>query len=264
MAARDVKRLRDATGAGMMDAKRALEAAGGDMTAAGVWLRERGIVRAAEPSSGALPYGAVGMYLGRVAGVSVAALVELSCESEVVARTLGGMAGGAAWLAAVTGASLTLHQSSLNGHATRVKEPIATGRVVRYTSPERGALGAYLHTQNGRGVNGVLVELSGGTDDLAHDLAVHIAFARPNYTTRSDVPTGEVDAERRVLEAATRAEGKPDTAVDRIVEARLAAWYGRTPGGVLLDQRYVRDDKRTVGDMLGGVAVTRFAQVEVA
>jgi elongation factor Ts len=124
-------------------------------------------------------------------------------------------------------------------------------------------LATYLHVQNGRGVNGTLVELAGGTSELAHDIAVHIAFGRPAVATREEVPAAEVEAEREALTAQTRSEGKPEAALPKIVEGKLNGWFKRVPGGVLLEQPYARDDKLSVRQVLDGARVVRFAQVTV-
>jgi elongation factor Ts len=121
-------------------------------------------------------------------------------------------------------------------------------------------LESYLHVQNGRGVNGVLVELAGGSAELAHDIAVHIAFARPEYLTRDEVPAAAVAAERETIAAISRNEGKPEAQLDKIIEGRLTGWYKER---VLLDQAYARDDKMSISQVLGGATVRRFAQVVV-
>ena len=121
-------------------------------------------------------------------------------------------------------------------------------------------LDSYLHVQNGRGVNGVLVELEGGSIELAHDIAVHIAFARPEYLSREDVPADVVAAERETMLAIARNEGKPEAQLDKIVEGRLNGWFKER---VLLEQPFARDDKQTIAQVLGGAAVRRFAQVVV-
>ncbi|HYA45342.1 MAG TPA: translation elongation factor Ts, partial [Acidimicrobiales bacterium] len=146
---------------------------------------------------------------------------------------------------------------------------VQLGDVVRFQAAPGNVLDAYLHVQNDRGVNGVIVELSGGPrsqatlQQLAHDVAVHIAFGKPGHLRREHVPSEEVEAERATLEAETRREGKPEAAIPKIVEGKLAAWYRRIPGGVLLDQPYAKDDKRTVRDILGDAEVVRFAQVVI-
>ena len=114
------------------------------------------------------------------------------------------------------------------------------------------------------GVNGVLVELAGGTQELAHDIAVHIAFGRPSYLQ----PRGRAGRRGRGRagrpEAQTRNEGKPEQALPKIVEGKLNGWYKRVPGGVLLEQPYARDDKQTVAQVLGDAQVVRFAQASSA
>jgi elongation factor Ts len=90
---------------------------------------------------------------------------------------------------------------------------------------------------------------------------VHIAFAKPEHLSRDDVPADLVEQERSTLEAATRNEGKPEQAVPKIVEGKLGGWFKRTPGGVLLEQPYAKDDKQTVDKVLGDAQVVRFAQV---
>jgi elongation factor Ts len=132
---------------------------------------------------------------------------------------------------------------------------------MRFDAPPDHVLESYLHVQNGRGVNGVLVELAGGSPQLAHDIAVHIAFGRPGYLTRDEVPLDAVAAERATLEAETRNEGKPEQALPKIIEGKLNGWYKRVPGGVLLDQPYAKDDKQSVAQVLGGTSIVRFAQV---
>ena len=89
------------------------------------------------------------------------------------------------------------------------------------------------------------------SSELAHDIAVHIAFGRPKYLRREDVPAEEVEAERTTLETESRREGKPEAALPKIIEGKLSGWFKRVPGGVLLEQPYARDDKRNVAQVLG-------------
>ena len=130
----------------------------------------------------------------------------------------------------------------------------------RIEAADGNALGSYQHMQGGRGVNGVLVEVAGGSPELAHDVAVHIAFARPKYLSRDDVPADVVDAERATLETITRNEGKPEQALPKIVEGRLNGFYKDV---ALLDQPYAKDDKQSVSQFLGGATVVAFAQAEI-
>ena len=110
-------------------------------------------------------------------------------------------------------------------------------------------IGHYEHVQGGHGVNGVLVELANGNDELAHDIAVHIAFARPKYLRPEDVPADVVEAERKTLETITRNEGKPEQALPKIVEGRLNGFFKDV---CLLEQPYAKDDKQSIKQILGG------------
>ena len=121
-----------------------------------------------------------------------------------------------------------------------LKEKIELGPVVRFEAADGNVIGHYEHIQGGRGVNGVLVEIAGGNDELAHDIAVHIAFARPQYLTRDDVPADVVEAERQTLETITRNEGKPEAALPKIVEGRVNGFFKDV---CLLEQPYAKDDK---------------------
>src|SRR5205085_6129135 len=121
-------------------------------------------------------------------------------------------------------------------------------RVIRFEAAAGNALDTYLHVQSDRGVNGVLVEVTNGSQELAHDIAVHIAFARPTFLRREEVPAEEVEAERKTLETITRNEGKPEQAMPKIVEGRLNGWFKER---VLLEQPYAKDDKQTISQLLG-------------
>jgi elongation factor Ts len=260
--ARDVKALRDATGAGMMDAKKALTATDGDYEAAAAWLRERGLGKAAERAGRENIEGAVAVAVAD----GVAALVELKSESDFVAKSpqFVETANRLAETVATEGDSAVEKlKDAIDDLRLTLKENIEVGKVVRFAAESGDVLDTYVHVQNGRGVNGVVVELAGGSAELAHDIAVHIAFGRPAYLHRDEVPADEVAAERAALEAQTRNEGKPEQALPKIVEGKLNGWYKRVPGGVLLEQPYARDDKQTVAQVLGGARVVRFAQAIV-
>ena len=260
--AKDVQRLRQVTGAGMMDAKRALQENDGDFDAAGKWLRERGLGKAAERGDRENAEGAVAV----ASRGNAAAIVQLKSETDFVAKSpqFVDLAGELAELVAAKGAdAVAERQDAIDDLKVTLKENIELGRVVRFEAAPGNELDTYLHVQNGRGVNAILVELAGGTKDLAHDIAVHIAFGRPNYLTRDEVPEAEIEAERESLTNQTRNEGKPEQALPKIVEGKLNGWYKRVPGGVLLEQPYARDDKQTVQQVLGSATIVRFAQVIV-
>lgn len=257
--AQDVKALRDATGAGMMDAKRALTETGGDPVAATNWLRERGLGKAAERADRENAEGAVAV----ARSGDAAALVELKSETDFVAKApqfVGLLEELANAVAADGEGAVDARKDALDDLRLSLKENIQVGKVVRLVAGPGQVLESYVHVQNGRGVNAVLVLLDGGTPELAHDLAVHVAFGKPSVLSRDEVPGSEVEAERATLEAQTRNEGKPEQAIPKIVDGKLNGWYKRVPGGVLLEQPYAKDDKMSVTQFLGDAKVVRFAQ----
>ena len=258
--ATDVKRLRDMTGAGMMDAKKALVENDGDFEQAKQWLRERGLGKAAERSERENVQGAVAV----ARSGNTAALVELKSETDFVAKSpdFVKLVEELAQLVVDKGEGAAAERAdAIDDLKVTLKENIDLGRVVRFEAGEGNAIDTYLHVQSGRGVNGILVEVAGGDEALAHDVAVHIAFGKPGYLTRDEVPAEEVEKERTALEAETRNEGKPEQAWPKIVEGKLNGWFKRVPGGVLLEQPYAKDDKQSVQQVLGGATVVRFAQV---
>ncbi|MBS1846721.1 MAG: translation elongation factor Ts [Actinobacteria bacterium] len=258
---KDIQALRQETGAGMMDAKRALTAADGDPEAARKWLREHGLAKAATRTD---RDSSEGVATAAVSGNS-AALVELKCETDFVAKS-DAFAPFADELAA---ALLTDGESALDAFSDRVddlvvrlKENISVGRTVIVHAAEGDILSTYVHRQDGRGVNAVVVELAGGSEELAHDIAVHVAFTRPVAATRDAVPAEEVAAERATLEGISRAEGKPEAALEKIVEGRLSGWFAER---VLVEQKFVKDEKQTIAKLLeaAGATLVRFEQIVV-
>ncbi len=257
--AKDVQGLRQATGAGMMDAKRALEANDGDIEAARQWLREQGLAASAKREDRANTQGVVSIAVDDRVG----AMVELKCETDFVAASehFKLEAQALAHLVAVKGGEAVAERHDrLEDLKLTLKENIEVGRIVRLEAGDDAVIDSYLHIQGGRGVNGVLVVLAGGTKQLAHDVAVHIAFARPRYLSRADVPPDVVEAERQTLEAITRNEGKPEQAIPKIVEGRLGGFFKTV---ALLDQPYAKDDKQTIEQLVGPARVVDFAQVEI-
>ncbi len=257
--AKDVQALRQATGAGMMDAKKALEANDGNMEAAGQWLREKGLGKAAERSDRDNTQGAVAL----VVEDNVGAIVQLKCETDFVASSdqYKGLAEEMVKSVAANGSeAIDKFSAQLDDLKITLKENIELGAVVRFEAASGNVVDSYLHKQGGRGVNGVLVELSGGSVELAHDIAVHIGFAKPKYLSRDEVPSELVERERATLEAITLNEGKPEAAVPKIVEGRMQGFFKEL---VLLEQPYAKDDKQTIKQVLGGATLVRFAQVEI-
>jgi len=261
VSAADVKHLRDATGAGMMDVKRALEEVGGDEVAAAQLLRERGLSKMVARSDRQNTEGAVGTFLDRDKGV--AALVELKCETDFVAKNpdFVNMAHELAALVA-EGGEIAVEQKKdeLDTLKITLKENIEVGAIKRLDVAEGRAMDLYQHVQDGRVKNGVVVVLDGGTVELAHEVAVTAAFHKPRYLSRGEVPAEVIDAERATFETIARNEGKPDAALPKIVEGRLNGFYKEV---VLLDQPYVKDDKQSITQLLAGATVAGFAQVVI-
>jgi elongation factor Ts len=255
--AKDVQSLRQATGAGMMDAKKALTETDGDFEAAAKILRERGLAKSVDRSDRENTQGAVTVALAEGA----AAILELKCETDFVAKSEQFVAVAdriAVDVAAGGESAVDAHKDAVDDLKVTLKENIDLGRVVRVEVGAGQVVDTYLHRQEGRGVNAVVVVLEGGDAELAHDVAVHAAFTKPPYLSRDDVPADAADEERSTLESITRAEGKPDQAVPKIVEGRLNAWF---KDRVLLEQPFVRDDKQTIAQLLGDARIAGFAQV---
>jgi elongation factor Ts len=257
--AKDVQALRQATGAGMMDCKKALEEAGGDVEAAKKWLREKGLAASAKRSDRENNQGVVALSIDK----SLAAVVKLKCETDFVASSEQFVAEAqtlADLVRAKGEAAVGERAKQLDDLKILLKEKIELGEVVRFEAAAGNIMDSYVHVQGGRGVNVVLVEMKGATEELAHDIAVHIAFARPKYLTRDEVPADAVAAERATLETATRNEGKPEAAIGKIVEGKLNGFYKDL---CLLEQPYAKDDKKSVKQVIGSATIVRFSQIEI-
>ena len=257
--ARDVQALRQRAGVGMLDAKRALDENDGDMEKAMQWLREKGLAQTAKRGDREAGEGAVAV----VREDNVAAIVELRCETDFVAKApeFVSLADELAALVVAKGEEAVAERDDdVQRLRVSLQENISVGRVVRLEAGEGEYLDSYQHQQAGRGVNGVIVLIRGGSQELAHEVAVHIAFAKPQYLARDEVPKDEVAAERATVEAISRNEGKPEAALPKIVEGRMNGWFKER---VLLDQAYVRDEKQTVAKLIGSAEIVRFAQVVI-
>jgi elongation factor Ts len=285
ISAKDVAALRKQTGAGMMDCKAALTENDGDFDRAKDWLREKGMAGASKRAGRSADQGAIDVALDRdVDGKSVAALVELNCETDFVAKSADYKALVAqlaelvlregdenladAKLAAGEAAGTTV-ADTLTQLSSRIGEKVELGRIARFETSD-GVLDAYKHVQSERGIIGVLVEL-GGVDptdakarEVAHDLVLHIASAAPRYVSRDDVPADDVERERAILEAQTREEGKPEQAIGKIVDGKLGGFFKSI---VLAEQPFVRDPKTTIGALVATLgadaSVRRFARVKI-
>jgi elongation factor Ts len=257
--AKDVQALRQASGAGMMDAKKALDAAGGDFDTALQALREKGLAKAdtrgdRESSDGAVAIARDG---NRVA------LVELKSETDFSAKAADFMqlTQELADLVLTSGEGAVDQKSGLiDDMRISKKENIQLGKVVLVAADDDAIVDAYLHTdQEGRGLNGVVVEAQGVDGETLHEIALHIAFAKPAVLTRDDVAAEDIERERESALGVTKAEGKPEQAWDKIVEGRLNKWLSAR---VLLDQG-VFGEKETVSEKIGSGSITRFAQAYI-
>ena len=257
--AKDVQNLRQITGAGMMDAKKALTENDGDFEAAKQWLREKGLAKVAKLGDRENAQGSV----SAVVEGSVGAIVQLKSETDFSAKAddFTSLVQEMAEVVVAKGVdALSELTDELETLKISKKENIELGTVVRFDAADGNILDSYLHIQDGRGVNAVLVELKGGTREIAHDIAVHIAFAKPPYLSRDEVPAEDVERERAALLDITKAEGKPEAAWPKIVEGRINGWYKEQ---VLLEQSFVRDEKKSITDLLAGAEIVRYAQVYI-
>jgi elongation factor Ts len=255
-----VKDLRDRTGAGMMDCKKALADAAGDLEKATLLLRERGLSKAAKREGRATAEGAVAMAAADGRG----ALVEIGCETDFVARTddfqqlVRGLAEVAAAEASIAGTEALLAASDGGGTvgeriqaaAGRLGENIVVKRVARLDAPG-GAVGGYVHAG---GKLGVLVGLRTAArgdqvDALLKDLAMHVAAADPSpiAVDRAGVPGELVAREREILAKQAAQSGKPEKVIEKMVEGRLQKFYSEV---CLMEQPFVKDPDRTVGELL--------------
>lgn len=274
--AKDVAALRKSTGAGMLDCKRALEASDGDLEGAKDWLRTKGLAGASKRAGRTADNGAVEVLIEG----NVAALVELTCETDFVAKGSDFTGFLRDLVVQVIASGADLPTQPFAGDATmtvaeavtqlgiKLGERIELGRVVRIESD--GVLDVYKHVQNDRGLIGVLVELTGVKADdakareVAHDLALHVASAAPRYLSRDDVPADVLARERAVFEELTRNEGKPEAAFAKIIEGRIGGFYREV---CLVEQMFVRDPKVSIASLIAGlgsgVAIQQFARVKV-
>jgi elongation factor Ts len=270
--AADVKRLREQTGAGMMDCKKALEEADGNIEAAVEVLRLKG---AKDVGKRATRTAANGLVTAELAGTDAGVLVEVNCETDFVAKTdlFQQIAGEIAKAALASGASDRLAllgvearpgqtvEQIIEEAGASLKEKLELGRFARF---EGGYVASYLHRSDAAlpPTLGVLVQLDKAEPEVARDLAQQIAAMRPQYTTRDEVPAEILEKERRIAEQITRDEGKPEQAIPKIVDGRVNAFLKDV---VLVEQPFVKDPKKTIKQVLAdsGVTVRGFARFQV-
>jgi len=261
--AADVKKLRDHTGAGMMDAKKALDEADGDFERAIEILRVTGATKAAKRSDREASNGLV--------AACGHALIKLAAETDFVAKNAEFVALADRIVKAVDTAhaegNLAANALVLDGDETvddaiaalvaKIGEKIELQEVAWFG----GAVETYLHrrSQDLPPQVGVMVEYEGGDADFVHAVALQIASMRAEYVTREDVPAAVVEKERRIAEETAHEEGKPEAIIPKIVEGRIAAFYKDV---VLLDQQSLSDEAKTIGQLAkdAGVTITRFVR----
>ncbi|HVB44250.1 MAG TPA: translation elongation factor Ts [Streptosporangiaceae bacterium] len=270
--AADVKRLRDLTGAGMLDCKNALVEADGDFEAAVEALRIKG---AKDVGKRAGRTAANGLVTAAMDGTTAGVLVELNCETDFVAKTdmfqqVAADIAQAALHAGTTDRLAVLTLPVRGGQtatelieeaSASLKEKLEFGRFAAFRG---GYLASYLHKSD-PGLPptlGVLVDLDEAGAPVALDVAHQVAAMRPQYVTRDEVPEDMVANERRIAEQVTRDEGKPEQAIPKIVEGRLNAFFKDV---ALIEQPSVRDPKKTVKQLLAesGATVRGFARFQI-
>ena len=268
--AADIKALREQTGAGMLDVKKALDEADGDRAKATDILRVKGLKGVTKREGRSASNGLV---TATVDG-GVGTLVEVNCETDFVAKnpTFIELADRvlAQAVASQAGDAETLLASQLDGKSVKevldeanatIGEKIEVRRVARLEAPQ---VVAYLHKTNPDlpAQIGVLFAYEGGDEQIGRDVAMHIAAFSPTVMTRDEISAETVENERRLAEETAKEEGKPEQALPKIVEGRVTGFYKDV---VLLDQPSVSDNKKSVKALLdeAGVTVTRFVRFEV-
>ena len=249
-----VKELRERTGAGMMDCKKALAACEGDMDKAIDFLREKGLAAAAKKAGRIAAEGVVGSFVCSECGAG--AVVEVNCETDFVAKTdnfKALVASIAKHIVKTNPADLdALLASEMDGKTVndvvteaiaKIGEKITVRRFARYANKD-GVVAAYIHMG---GKIGVLVNMNGGNLELGKDVAMQVAAANPSYLDRKQVPTAELDHEKEVLAEKAKNEGKPQNIIEKMLVGQVNKYYKQV---CLVDQDFVKDDSLTVGKLL--------------
>ena len=263
--AKDVMALREKTGAGVMDCKKALTDADGDMNKAADLLRERGIAKADKKASRIAAEGIVACYIDGNVGV----LIELNCESDFVAKNpqFTEIANEIAKvIAAVNPADVETLLGCALGEATVeeylkskiaiIGEKIAVRRFARYET--NGFIESYIHLG---GKLGVMLDMNGEATEeakaVAHDITLQIAFTKPAYLTKEEVSAETIEKEKEVLKQQAMNEGKPEAIAEKMVMGRIKKYYEEN---CLVEQAFIKDDSKKVADLLkeGNTSIARF------
>jgi len=267
----DIKALREQLGTGMVDTKKALEEAGGDIEKATEILRLKGAKGNAKRADRSTSEGLVA---AKENGNGSATMIELACETDFVEKGEKSTALADKVLDAASAAGATTVEEALaapagsqtvaeliGDEAAILGEKVELRRIA-VVSGENFAI--YLHktSKDLPPQVGVVVGYAGADAETARSIAQHISFANPTYLTREDVPAEEVENERRIVEEISRNEGKPEAALPKIIEGRLGAYFKQV---ALLEQEYARDNKLTIAQVLkdSGLTVSGFARFKV-
>lgn len=282
----DIKQLRQMTGAGILDCKKALQETDGDIDKAVEFLRKKGLATASKKASREANEGLVSARIGADGKIGV--MVEVNCETDFVARTddfkafvdvlvrqvveQPNLASVEALLAApfIGNESNTIAEQ-LTETIAKLGENMVVRRLVRFDLDGDGILDSYIHI--GSRV-GVLVDVAGGSADnsqfanLVHDMALQIAAAAPRYVAEEDIPAKAIEAEKEIFRAQVAGENKPDHIKERIVEGKLKKWYGEV---TLMNQEFVKDSDLTIAQLLkkqskelrSEIKIRRFARFEL-
>jgi len=282
----DIKNLRELTGAGILDCKKALQESNGNVDQAVEFLRKKGLAAASKKASREANDGLISAQISNNGKTGV--MVEVNCETDFVARTddfkdfvdalvrqvaaQPGLDNVDALLSApfIDDKNKTVSQQ-LKETIAKLGENTIVRQVARFDLQGDGMLDSYIHIG---GRVGVLVDVSGGSVDnekfaeLVHDLALQVAAAAPGYITESEIPAKAVEAEKSIYQAQIAEDNKPDNIKERIVEGKLKKWYGEI---ALMNQEFVKDTSLTVAQLLKQrgkelgteIAVRRFARFEL-
>lgn len=279
-----VKKLREKTGAGMMDCKKALTETNGDFEKAVTLLREKGIAVAAKREAKSASEGLIGSHLSE--GAQTGALVEVNCETTFVAKTDEFIALAKNLAKQVAECECCCHDVAcildkpyIDGSGRTVSETVtelmgkigeklAIARFVRFDVGDgAGVIGSYVHMGD---QIGVLVQLSCASKEaaksmeiaqLAKDIAMHISWSNPDYLVREDIPENVLANEREVHRQWAIKEGKPEQVIDRIVEGRMKDFYSKS---CLLEQAYIKDEEQTIQDLVNSVTSKVGEKISVA
>lgn len=272
--AADIKALRERTGAGMLDVKKALDEADGNAEKALEIIRVKGLKGVSKREGRAASDGLVAAHVTDDADGQTGVLIELNSETDFVAKNTtfvtlaekvlaSAVAAGTDDVAAILASEVDGRtvQETIDETAATLGEKVVLRRVARVSAPK---VSVYLHKVNKDlpPQVGVLVGSDVPGAEVARDVAMHIAAYSPSYLTRDDVPAETVESERRIAEETSRNEGKPEAALPKIVEGRLNGFFKES---VLLDQAFAKDPKQSVGkvvEAVGGI-LTGFARFRV-